>query len=368
MLDMERQEVLALLENKGSLSTSPERARAESPYAPRSPVRSMIDIPEEDDADTEGRDRGARKSSAPARVPVRSMLDVDTPSSPRAPIRSMLDTDAPVPVLAKHQSSSSALPRRPLSPAEISPKSLSPGQAPHPRSKSDAGLRPAEFGPRFLGGRNDPTSDYQFSGILSHGSTQKMPKRVAQGGKRASGGSLGDALRGVDFSGLQMPTDRGRHSSIGPRLGNKSKSPHDRPSNRSQSPANFRTLATPPVRPPLDDIETEDFSNAYRRLSDANLAFSSGSLSQLPRKKSEDVGEGRLVKDYLGPDGEHLGSSEEEDEPFSSDDEDRGRKKAPRPLNLDVKSEGSPRGGKRKTLSLMAAAEEERESAQMKYV
>jgi hypothetical protein len=106
-------------------------------------------------------------------------------------------------------------------------------------------------------------------------------------------------------------------------------------------------------------------SNAYRRLSDANLVYSSGSLAQLPmRKQSVDPGEGRLVKDYLGPDGEHLGSSEE-DEPSSTDDESRGRKKEPRALNPDAKgekhlNESRSRSGGRKTLSLLAAAEEER--------
>jgi hypothetical protein len=109
-----------------------------------------------------------------------------------------------------------------------------------------------------------------------------------------------------------------------------------------------------------------DINNAYRRLSDANLAISSGSLSQLPmRKRSSEAGEGRLIKDYLGPDGEHLGSSDED--PFTSDDEDRGRNKAPRPISPDAATDAgdgkfssqSNKAG-RKTLSLLAAAEEER--------
>ncbi|KAJ6442072.1 universal stress protein [Purpureocillium lavendulum] len=118
----------------------------------------------------------------------------------------------------------------------------------------------------------------------------------------------------------------------------------------------------------LADGQTVDLSNAYRRLSDANLAFSSGSLASLPmRKRSDDAGEGRLVKDYLGPDGEHLESSDEEEEPYSSDDEDRGRKTAPRSLNPRARGDSgdsksrSPAGpGKRKSLSLLAAAEAER--------
>jgi hypothetical protein len=72
------------------------------------------------------------------------------------------------------------------------------------------------------------------------------------------------------------------------------------------------------------------------------------------------------VKDYLAPDGEHLDSSDDEEQP-SSDDEDRGRKTAPRSLNPDAheegeKSESRSRSGQgeRQTLSLLAAADEER--------
>jgi hypothetical protein len=109
----------------------------------------------------------------------------------------------------------------------------------------------------------------------------------------------------------------------------------------------------------LDDGTIVDLSSAYRRLSDANLAYSTGSLSTLPMRKRENSESGRMVKDYLGPDGEVLGSSED-DEPYSSDDEDRGRKKAPRSLNPDVVGQSSDDKERRKSLSLLAAAEEER--------
>jgi nucleotide-binding universal stress UspA family protein len=111
----------------------------------------------------------------------------------------------------------------------------------------------------------------------------------------------------------------------------------------------------------LDDGRIVDISNAYRRLSDANLAYAGGSLSQLPRRNREDAQSGRMIKDYLSPDGEHLGSSEE-DEAYSSDDEDRGRKKAPRSLNPDAigGSADDPSKERRKSMSLLAAAEEER--------
>ena len=356
MLDMERQEVLALLESKNQGSTSPERMRSTSPYAaaPRSPVRSMLDIEEEGPSDT--------RTSPSTQAPVRSMLDVDGPVvTTQPPVRSMLDLPAPSPPpLTTHRSSSPSSPGLTVDPHFKS----SVAQGPlHPRSMSDAGFKP-DFGPRS-GLRNDRTSEYQFSGILSRNSGQ--PKRTSQTSKRQSGGSFGETLRGPDLSGLQLGSDRGRHSSIGDRLGsNQSKSPHSRWEARSRSPAPFATLL-PANKAMLDDGQVVDISSAYRRLSDANLAFSSGSLAQLPmRKRSEEIGEGRLIKDYLGPDGEHLESSDEDD-PYTSDDEDRGRKTAPRALNPDARGRDeesksrSPSGqGERQSLSLLAAAEQER--------
>lgn len=364
MLDMERQEVLALLENKNlNAATSPTRMRSSSPYtaAPRSPVRSMLDIEEEPSSSSHG--------AAATQAPVRSMLDIDGPvTTSQAPVRSMLDVaSAPSPPGSIHgRSSSPASPNEPI----FKTHSSSSQGSHHPRSSSDAAFKPADFGPRS-GSRFDRTSEYQFSGILpqysAHTGTKRLPQSSSS--KRISGGgSLGEAFRSADLSSLQLPGDRGRNSSASGRLGpNQSKSPHERWAARSRSPATF-SPQLPPNRAMLDDGQVVDISNAYRRLSDANLAFSSGSLAQLPmRKRSDDVGEGRLIKDYLGPDGEHLESSED-DEPPSSDDEDRGRKTAPRSLNPDAHEEGendksrSRDGhGDRQTLSLLAAADEERE-------
>lgn len=359
MLDMERREVLALLENKPQSSESPERTRREaSPYAsPRSPVRSMLDIDEEISTDT------ARRGTAR-----------------QAPVRSMLDTDSPVPSptsATRPQGGSNTTPNSPVqSHAELaSPRS--PSQSSHNRSMSDATFKPADFGPRAANKRNDPTAGYKFSNIYnSH--QQQMPLRASQaGGSRSQtrSGSLGEALRGSDLGSLQLPGERGRNSShSGMSRGNQSKSPHNRLGSRSRSPATFSPMLGP-GKAYLNDGQVLDISNAYRRLSDANLAFSQGSLSQLPMKKnSADPGEGRLIKDYLGPDGEHLGSSEDED-PYSTDDEVRGRKKEPRSLNPDAKGESddnnsrSDSAGKptRKTLSLLAAAEEERQQISGKY-
>ncbi|RDA83294.1 hypothetical protein CP532_5739 [Ophiocordyceps camponoti-leonardi (nom. inval.)] len=355
MLDMERQEVLALLENKSQGPSSPERIRPSSPYTsapPRSPVRSLLDIEEEGPSNT--------RTAPTTQAPVRSMLDIDGPAVPatQPPVRSMLDIHVPSPPPSATFRSSS-----PASPGlNAHPKSpMSPGY--FPRSMSGPGLRPVDYGSRS-GGRGDRTSEYQFSGILSHSSGQ--PRRSSQHGKRLSTGSLGEAMRSPDLSGLQLPGERGRNPSIGNRLGNQSKSPHERWEGRSHSPAMF-SPALSPSRAILGDGQTFDINSAYRRLSDANLAISSGSLAQLPlRKRTEELGEGRLIKDYLGPDGEHLESSDDDD-PNSSDDEDRGRKTAPRTLNSDARGDGehsksrSPSGREeRQSLSLLAAAEQER--------
>lgn len=360
MLDMERQEVLALLESKKQVGAPPDMGgmRSSSPFAtvPRSPVRSMLDIDEEECHDL-------RTTPAP-QAPVRSMLDVDGFAAPRQPpVRSMLDPmDAPR-AKAQHRSSS------PITPVDSRFASTHAGGGGlHPRSLSDAGHKSMEFGPRS-GKRNDRTSEYQFSGILSHSGGAGVPKRASSSNKRLPGNhSLGEALRATDLSSMQLQGDRGRHSPLGGRLGGpKSKSPHDKWETRSRSPATFSPSRLPKNKAMLDDGQLVDISSAYRRLSDANLAFSSGSLAQLPmRKRSEEIGEGRLVKDYLGPDGEHLESSEEDD-PYTSDDEDRGRKTAPRSLNPGAREDGggsksrsrSGQGG-RKSLSLLAAAEQER--------
>ncbi|XP_044719181.1 universal stress protein family domain-containing protein [Hirsutella rhossiliensis] len=345
MLDMERQEVLALLENKNQGSTSPERVRATSPFAapPRSPVRSMLDIDEEGPSNT----RTAPSTQAPP--PVRSMLDLDSPSPPPS---------------ATLRSASPASPGSSVDPKFKSSMSQGSFFTQRSMSGSGSGLRPADFGPR-AGNRNDRTSEYQFSGILSHNTGQ--PKRASQVNKRMSSGALGDSLRGPDLSSLQLPGDRGRHEAAGGRLGNQSKSPHNRWEARSRSPAPLSPLLSP-NKAKLGGGQLLDINNAYRRLSDANLAFSSGSLAQLPMRKqrSEELGEGRLIKDYLGPDGEQLESSDEE-EAHSSDDEDRGRKTAPRSLNPDARGDKdqsksrSPSGRKeRQSLSLLAAADAER--------
>ncbi|TQV97537.1 hypothetical protein V2A60_006711 [Cordyceps javanica] len=366
MLDMEREEVLALLESKNSGSAAANAMRSSSPYttAPRSPVRSMLDVGDDDASSAHGR------TSPGPQPPVRSMLDVDGPIPAAQPVRSMLDVGGPAAMRPSSQTRSPYNRSVPSSPtmanSSLYKASSQPPSRLHPRSSSDAAFKPAEFGARKPLGSSDRTSEYQFSGILPSSASGNLPGKRSSQSKRATGGSssLVEALRGYDFSGLQLPS-RARNSSANRPGYHQSKSPHNRWNDRSKSPA----VPRDPNQVMLSDGRIVDMNNAYRRLSDANLAFSSGSLSQLPmRKRSDDAGAGRLVKDYLGPDGEHLDSSDD-DEPPSSDDEDRGRKKAPRSLNPDAKGEtdddddvSHPHSGgsKRAPLSLLAAADEDR--------
>lgn len=369
MLDQERLEVLALLEGpRRPRAGSTIGGRSPSPYTnmPRSPVRSMLDIGgDETPAPNTGPSSPniTAKQAGPNLAPVRSMLDIDSPQA--APARSMLDIDDP-PVAA----STKQVLSNPASPIEPNFRARQSG---HPRSMSDAAAKPVEFGPRAAASRlGDPTANYQFSGIITNHAGLALPKRVSQGGKRASTASsmMAEIMRGNDVSTLALPGERGRHSVSGPttRLSSKSKSPHGKQGLRNKSPQNNLLSGrhmSPAGRAVLNESQALDFQNAYRRLSDANLAFSGGSLSELSRHKRSigSAGHGRLEKDYLDPDGEMLpDDSSDENAASSSEDEDnRGRKAA---RTFDTRR-GSETGSKspettRQTLSLLAAAEAER--------
>ena len=109
----------------------------------------------------------------------------------------------------------------------------------------------------------------------------------------------------------------------------------------------------------LDSGDVIDLSKAYKKLSDANLLASGGSLAELAATKarSREDGEGRLVKAYIGPDGEHLDSSSEESS-WGDDEDERGRPTARR----HTPSSGEPDEPSSANVpkSLLAAAEEER--------
>jgi nucleotide-binding universal stress UspA family protein len=362
MLDEERKEVLALLEGTNARPRPPSslEGRSPSPYTPRSPVRSMLDIGDDPPSPTllspvSPKSFGTKTRCA-LTAPVRSMLDVDSPPPPK-PVRSMLDVDSPP---ATKQVLST-----PSSPTDSNARAQAANNA-HPRSMSDASARPVDFGPRLGPAKADLTSEYQFSGIITNHVGQALPKRVTQGGKRPGGmpdqgnkrsSAMAEIMRGNDISGLVLPGDRGRHhSASGPsmRPGNKSKSPTSRSGMRSHSPRGplLRNLS-PAAQTALNDPEIADYNNAYRRLSDAALARSGGSLSELGKRKPSNymTGTGRLAKDYLSPDGELLVEDSSEDDGSSSGEEGQRGRKAARPEKPD---------GQRQAKSLLAAAEEER--------
>ncbi|GKT44202.1 uncharacterized protein ColSpa_04383 [Colletotrichum spaethianum] len=347
MLDEERRDVLALLEGTTSRSNwnpgSPVSARSPSPYtSPRSPMRSMLDV---------GGDAGKNSPVRTHAVPVRSMLDI---SGPPPPVRSMLDIDTSAPKQA----------------ASAGPSSPVESRAPHPRTFSDSHSQKPSFGPRAVANRMDPTADYQFSDIATNNIGHALPKRNTQGGKgpgaKKSGSVMADVMRGNEIPGIVLPGDRARHGSIAsnPSInlggrsssrgqGSKSKSPHGRLSMRSRSPNVSGRFQQIPGTAVLDDGRVVDISTAYRKLSDANLAFS-GAVFR------DEAGVGRLTKDYLSPDGEELEDSSDDDaRSFSDEENQRGRKMSPRSSESGAKSPELNKSD-RKTLSLLAAAEEER--------
>lgn len=385
-LDEERRNVLALLEGSaqtprahrgsaGSAGSAAGSGRASSPFAsPRSPVRSMLDIADESvprHHSIAGTNGGITNA---ARSPVRSMLDVGAPAP--APVRSMLDVGPATKVVHSAQTS----------PVESSHKHrASLNSTVHPRSMSDVAQRPANFGPRALPERTskgDLTSGYQFSNIFtSNSGAPTAPKRNTLAGKKAGPGVMSDVMKGSDLSNLSG-LDRGRHQStagtgIGAGAARKSMSPHNRLGFRSNSPHSgllSANTANSSSKYTLDDGTSIDMNNAFRRLSDANLALAGGSLAALSGKSQRrrtdsgndaSAANARLVKDYSYPEDENVVESSDDEHDHSSDDEgQRGRKKTGREANDDSPESqtiGMGRAkGPRQALSLMAAAEEER--------
>lgn len=347
MLDMERQEVLALLEGNKDAQSARDG-------------RSMLDIAE-DEIPPSNVTPSSNRPTPPSQGPVRSMLDVKAPPSPQL-VRSMLDVSGSVPDSPRRAGRNST-PSSPLLTSSDPTLRQSPTSGVAPRSRSDAGL----LSDPGRSPRTSLMSNYQFSSILSHSSGPQPSVRWSS--SRNSKGNKRDSVGSLSAEGA-LPTDRGRSPLGASRFFGGSKSSQTRRwGSRSQSPATFGP-STPSQLPPGKALtkggQVMDLNSAYRKLSDANLMHSSGSLAELPmRKKQREAGEGRLVKDYVGPDGEQLDSSEDEEEE-SSDDEDRGRKKSPRSLIHDAEPNGGEttatgsKPGGRQALSLLAAAEQER--------
>lgn len=372
MLDEERKDVLALLEgnpglrNRGSASSAVS-GRAPSPYTPRSPVRSMLDI---------GEDTALKPSPLGApngRVNGNGNGRVSTQTMRTGSVRSMLDIDSPPPAAATTVSAST-------SPTQSHHRAqLANTQHHQHRSLSDAASRPAEFGPRsnVLGAtKPNPNPAYQFSGYLpSNPGGPVVPKRNTQGGKKVTiPNAMAEVVRGGDISSVFGTRDSGRHHSIaGTGIGtSKSRSPHNRLGARSNSPH------LDPSKFVTNDGRTIDMNNAYRRLSDANLARSGGGLSSLSGKgkgrRRTNSGEidplngGRLEKDYTHLDGDDALADSSDEEHSSDEERTRGRRKTIKNRSggndedhPESKTVGMGRAkGPRTALSLMAAAEEER--------
>ncbi|RDL39572.1 Adenine nucleotide alpha hydrolases-like protein [Venustampulla echinocandica] len=365
MLDDERRDVLALLEgttgghNRGSTSSAGS-GRSLSPFTPRSPVRSMLDIAEDPAPRSSSVASANGGITGNARVgPIRSMLDID--GSPHGPVKTTMSAQT--------------------SPTQANVRAYSSNttQAPH-RSLSDAAARPVDFGPRanvLETARTNPTAAYQFAGYLpSNPGGRVIPKRNTQAGKKtAIPTAMSEVVRGADL-GLFGPNDRGRnHSIAGTGISAaKSKSPHNRLGLRSNSP-HGNLLSPDTVKYVLDDGRPIDMNSAYRRLSDANLALSGGGLSTLSgkgrrRPNSGDAMENaRLEKDYIPVEGDDTLVDSSDDDEQTSDEGNRGRKKQGRGRNAESGEsqlttkpfEPSRVKGARTALTLLGAAEEERQ-------
>lgn len=282
----------------------------------------------------------------------------------QAPVRSMLDMDGPPASSSKKSGGSKQVFSTPSSPVLQSNQLAHASNSSHPRHMSDASVQPVGFGPRSNATTSDLTSKYQFGDIFTN-TGQQMPMRVFQKQKKdaqQSQSSMSHIARGGEIPNIPtLPGDRGRHSIAGPsmRPGSKSRSPHTRLNARSTSPGNsmmpVRTLS-PAGRTVYQDSYPElDMSNAYRKLSDINRLRAGGLLANsVGRKKSVDQpGGGRLAKDYLAPDGDVLLDDSSDEQGYSSQEEaERGRQAA----------RDRAAGSSRQVKSLLAAAEEERES------
>lgn len=374
MLDEERKDVLKILEQtqpgrtrgSGSSISGPPR-RTSSPLTyPRSPVRSMLDVdnaPNVKHHSIAGTGILTNPPPFTRTAPVRSMLDISTP---------LPDAARSAPDVSSRKSSSVASTKSATTSPTTSNHRAHMANGTHPRSLSDASTRPAGFGPRAATTPpGNPESTYQFSGYLpSNPGGPTVPKRNTQGGLKSSlPSAMAAVVRGGDL-GAFVSKDRGRVQTFVPAKIGKSKSPHNRLGLRSSSPH----VAQDSNDLTLNNGKVLDVNNAYRKLSDANLALSDGGLAKLgkkaKRRTNSDLAVGpagnRLPKDYTAIDGEEAFDTSDEDHLDSDDEGPRGRKKN----TSDDHMENSPIGmgkakGPRQAQSLMAAAEEERESSYM---
>ena len=371
-LEEERREVLKILEgqkNRGQQGAPSSRqgGRTDSPLGTRSPVRSMLDI-----SDTTPAPRHASIAGSGVGI-----TNTSPPGSARTPIvRSLLGPSGGGSKSSSRERSGSS-----------EQGSIYDG---HHRASSDGSSYPRPSVERY--GHN-PSQDYQFE-MLPANSANALPKRVSQGGRKSGSkqGSMATVMQGSTLGDTLR--DRGRHNSLaGTGIGqqkNQSRSPASR-FGRSQSPRtrnlntnSFNLMANPGTFVG-ERGQVIDLSNAYRRLSDAALLKSGGSLSSLPSRAEHiraDSGEAlsptggvRLVKDYYGDDEDAVVESSEED--YHSSDQElygtrgrgrKGRRGSGGEADVEASDEDNKSGqlkkNSRQPLSLLAAAEEERRCLQ----
>ncbi|KAL2075624.1 hypothetical protein VTL71DRAFT_567 [Oculimacula yallundae] len=383
MLDEERKDVLAVLEgppsksrHRGSTGSMGDAGFSTSFIGnqSQSPVRSMLDI---NDGTNPGKASLNGVNDSDTAIPprkgsqtIRSMLDTSpSPHSSPKPARSMLDVEAATDKRRASSSASTQSVASLLTDEKSNRRAQLTNGLPH-RSLSDAGRKPASFGPRAVSTSGNPESAYQFGGYAPSNGGPVVSKRNTLSGRKTS--AMAEVVRGGTIS-LFGDKDRGRNKSI-PTTGitAKSTSPAPRSILRSNSPS----VKSDTSKHVLNDGRVLDMNNAYRRLSDANLARSGGGLSSLGEKgqRSRANSDGipsaisaRLEKDYANVDSEDvIMDSSEDDDSISDDNEQRGRKKEKRPRLGRANSDGSAAStdkskAPRQAQSLMAAAEEERD-------
>ncbi|KAF2488430.1 hypothetical protein BU16DRAFT_226579 [Lophium mytilinum] len=331
-LDEERREVMALLEGRASVPrprrTDSPGARGQSPAAAASPVRSMLDI---------------------GPHPPRSMLDVGPTSG-----RSASVAGQGAGITRPRVGSGSIL--NPSSPPR------SPNRVP--------GSPPPVVHNAIDNPNTNPEASYNFD-MMPTIEARSMPLRVTQGGKKPKNAAMASVYgHSTDILGTSRDKNA-RHNSTGGLLGKKSSSPH---AGRSASPGlntNSFNPMTDPNKFVLDSGKVMDMQSAYRRLSDAALMRSGGTLSKLPVRKGSDPTRGetlapgggvRLAIDDENDGDEGAVESSADDADSDGSDSDRwgsekgrGRRRS----RVAGKTNSDP-GKKKAPKSLLAAAEEER--------
>ncbi|OAX77665.1 hypothetical protein ACJ72_08033 [Emergomyces africanus] len=402
-LDEERREILDILEGRLNRTQQPSSARHASPTPP---IRSMLDVAPDPTSQR-------RSSSAVSGAGAGAGLSLAPPS----PHRTAPPSAEPSPTEFEHATSSVPLvtskdstksPMSPMSPifplSPLSPLSPKSPKSPKPPTREEHHLRRGSDTSSHSGSLPEPTrrkqgiDEYQFE-MLPSIPSQALPKRVTQGGKKSANhtnnathaNSMAAVMSGQELGGLPGFTrgrDTMRHGGAVGVAGRHSKSPSSRLA-RSRSPGSglLNTNSFNPKPTPgtfvTDTGKVINLDLAYRRLSNAALSRSGGSLSKFQksstsRERGEDAvsesGDSRLQEDFYSGDealsGEY--TSDDDNDDSSSGEEDwnaemqRGRRRSRK--KSDSEENGvSKSGGPQKVRSLLAAADEERKKVSSTY-